>query len=266
MKLEQERIRFKDKSRNGRGDSMIEVSLSSKEIYFLSELLHLEVIVGMKDPFEGCSESEFKEAYFQINMDLVEKEILFEKGTFEIERGTAILINAMRPQSVYLQFSKIEEHQQEDCHYYFTPKLVVRRTKDPDADLHKIELVGTPREAFAEIVERFSLSNVEKIDSESVYLARDTFDQLLKHQPVDLSTGMDAFLYSMKTQKIAGQVEVISWDDEQGNWNTAKLSFIHGENGFWLTTPETVDGAEKVYIQPVAGVEIEELIQRMLLE
>ncbi|MEH7276085.1 hypothetical protein [Neobacillus vireti] len=244
----------------------MDIRLSSKEIYFLSELLHIEVIVGMTDPFAGNTQSELKEALFQIQEDLIEKEILFEKETFEIERRVAILINAMRPQSVYLRLSRIEQHQQEDTHYYFTPKLVVKRTKAPDADIHKIELIGTPLEAFTEIVERFSLSHVEKVDSGSVYLSRDTFNQLLQSQPVDMGPEIEAFLYSLKTRKLAGQVEVITWDDQRGNWDTADLSFIHGENGVWLTTPETVEGVKIVYIQPVAGVEIEEQIKKLILE
>ena len=156
----------------------LEVCLSSKELYFLSELLKIEVIIGLKDPYEGFTESEIQEDWLKVKEGLLEREILFERETYQIERKHAILINAMRPESICCWFSLIEGNQQVGSHYYFTPKLVVKKSMDSNHDLFKIELVGTPKEALVEIINRFSISSA-KVSSVNSSIPRNVFEDIL---------------------------------------------------------------------------------------
>ncbi|RFB12161.1 hypothetical protein DZB84_19600 [Bacillus sp. HNG] len=254
----------------------LEVFLSSKEIYFLSELLGIEVIIGLKDPYEGFTESEIQEDWLKIKDGLVEREIIFERETYQIERKHAILINAMRPESICCWFSLIEGNQQVSSHYYFTPKLVVKKSIDSNNNLFKIELVGTPKEALEEIINRFSISS-SKVGSVNSYIPRSVFENILalKEKPdfdryvmTNLNSEekiLEEFITSIKTFQKAGQFEIMTWVDHEQKWDHEDLHFIQGENGVWLTVPEMVDRVELVHIKPTTLGEFEGQLKKMII-
>lgn len=254
----------------------LEVYLSSKELYFLSELLRIEVIIGLKDPYESCTESEIQEDWLKVKDGLLEREIIFERETYQIERTHAILINAMRPESICCWFSVIEGNEQVSSHYYFTPKLVVKKSIDSTNNLFKIELVGTPKEALEEIISRFSILST-KVGSVNSYLPRNIFENILalKEKPdfdsyvmTNLKSEekqLEDFITSIKTFQKAGQVEIMTWVDDEQKWDHEDLHFIQGENGVWLTVPETIDGVELVQIKPTTLGEFEGHLREMII-
>ncbi|WP_042457234.1 hypothetical protein [Neobacillus dielmonensis] len=240
----------------------IEVILSSKEIYFLCELLKVEFIVGLKDPYDGCREHQIREDWLQVKEGLIQKEILFERDTYEIERKCAILINAMRPESVCCWFSLIEDGHQKACHFYFTPQMVVKSTQIPNQDVYRVELAGTPKEILTEIIGQFSISTAN-VEGESFALPRAAFDALLVGRNQESLSSVE-FLTSMKTLKKAGQLELVVWDDAKLTWNHEDFHFVEGENGVWVITPGLVDGEDQVFIEPASAREVEEHIKHML--
>jgi hypothetical protein len=247
----------------------LEVTLSAREIYFLSELLKIECIVGMKDPHEGLAEKELKDEWNQTKEELLKKQILFEGDTYEIDRKHAILIHALRPQSVCLWVNQIKDNEQKSAFYYFTSKLVVKKTSAIN-NCYRLELVGTPKEAVDEIIKSFSLSSNYIIANESTTLLKNTFDYLLKlRRNPDLEeyvrtnntvAKLIGFVQCIQTFKMAGQIGMVVWDDKQNKWENDEISFIKGENGIWFTTPEMVDGMEKVLIQSRTPLELEDQI------
>ncbi|MDX8360784.1 hypothetical protein [Cytobacillus sp. IB215316] len=254
----------------------LEVTLSTQELYFLSELMGLECIVGIKDPFKDCTKEQIIEAWLELKDKLLKMNILFEDKTYQIDRKHAILIYALRPESVCCWFNQFINNNQESCYYYFTPQLVVKRIYEVTNGLHKLQLIGTPIEAFQEMINSFSFSNTERIKVADTYLTKEQFDILIKlkgdskfeeyalsNMNPKIQQKLEEFIYSLRTFQKAGQLVVTALNENQLVFD--ELNFIQGGNGVWLTNPDINEGVVKYCIKSSTGREIEEKIKEMVL-
>lgn len=230
----------------------LDVILSGAEIQFLGELLQIELIVGMKDPHEHLSQQEREASFLEARDALIEKQILFERDTYEIERSYAVLIDAMRPQFTYCRVQHIAQRKQSVTHYHFTPILAIKRTELPDTNLHRIQLVGTPVEALEEIKRSFSMPNADAVDTPlSFTLEEEDFkrmtgsnkyaalEEIKSSYGNEAIVGLETFTASITTPLTAGQIERIVWDEEESKWHDKILHFIIGKAELWKVSPIT---------------------------
>lgn len=227
----------------------VKISLSTNEIYFLSEMLKIECLVGIKDPFRGITDKEIEENWIRVKDDLIKREIIFEKDTYEIDRKYAILVNALRTQHVYCWISLRKEHQIENHHYYFNEKFVVKRTVISDGELQQIELVGTPIEAFREIITLLDFHNIGSNADKIINMTRSNFNKLIE-QMFQYNT-IESNPSEIGKFKEVVELGIIVWNDEKSKWISEEVNFIQCENGLWLATLENSLEDELIVLKPI---------------
>lgn len=112
--------------------------LTSKEFFFLTQMLGIQSIAGFDDPYRGFLISEIEEEFAEIKEGLITRKLLLphpDSNTYDIEDALGICLTACGAEDAVYTEKRIEGRGSYKGFLYFLPDLVVERTRSDQHDI-----------------------------------------------------------------------------------------------------------------------------------
>lgn len=251
------------------------LTLDSKELYYLADLLGADCLDCMENPFRGYLQNEATE-----NRDDV-RESLIAKGVINRAVGDIAIPQEMFSRLAALLFSdkacwmkyKTGTQINEEFLHITNERVVTLERMPEDPTLHRMDEIGEVNKACGVLAGKLKWNMHTPGELPALLLSRRQFEEIVKHldelemddilaelsKVSDDQEGIIALAKCMKTSVSHGDLRFYARHGE--NWERQSAKFINNHHMNWLIRTSSREDEDWLIATPTPSEKFQEMLQ-----
>ncbi|WP_110933019.1 hypothetical protein [Paenibacillus bouchesdurhonensis] len=252
------------------------VTLESKELIYLTDLLGANRMMGKEDPFRGFLLNEPDEDSDLVRESLIKKGYLTPRGsedvlTMPMHVMSSLVAVSLAEKACWVKFRKGTEMYEQFLHIADEYVVKVERSKD-NPRLHQLDEISEVHNVCGSLAGNMMWNAHCPGELPALMLSRRQFEEIVRQldyldiedvmvellKITDDQEGVISLAKCLKTQVARGDIRFFAWNGDQ--WESQQAQFINNHSINWLLRSSTKVDEDWLIATPTQKDQFKEML------
>lgn len=252
------------------------VTLESKELYYLANLLEASCLLGLESPIRRYLQDAAHEDWDQVRESLMSKGILHRAFAGDIEMAEEVfssLSAVLFANKACVMRYKAGAQTFEECMHITDERVVTMERLHQDSSLHRVDEIPCVRQACGMLAGKMKWNCHTPSELPALMLSRRRFNEIIDRlDELDIAEimselskvsddyeGLIALAKCMKTSVAQGDLRLYVRNGE--DWESQSARFINNHHMNWLIRASTSEDEDWLIATPTPNEKFQEMLQ-----
>ncbi|AZK47686.1 hypothetical protein [Paenibacillus lentus] len=252
------------------------VTLESKELIYLTDLLGANRMMGKEDPFRGFLLNELDEDRDHVRESLIEKGYLTPRGTEDVltvpmNVMSSLVAVSLAEKACWVKYRTGTETYEQFLHIADEYVVKVEKSKD-NPTLHQLDEISEVHHVCGSLAGKMMWNAHCPGELPALMLSRKQFEEIVRQLDyldiedvmvelmkfTDDQEGVISLAKCMKTNVAQGDIRFFSWNGDQ--WESQHAQFINNDSINWLLRSSTKVDEDWLIATPTQKHQFKEML------